>query len=40
MLPARNRKDLEEIPANAREQLSFQWLETVDDALQGVLEAD
>lgn len=37
MLPARNRKDLEEIPASAREQLSFRWLETVDDALNAVL---
>ena len=32
MLPARNRKDLDDIPANAREKLQFVWLETVDDA--------
>ena len=32
MLPARNRRDLEDIPADAREQLTFVWLETVDDA--------
>jgi ATP-dependent Lon protease len=33
MLPSRNRKDLEDIPAEAREKLEFVWLETVDDAL-------
>ena len=38
MLPARNRRDLEDIPADAREQLRFVWLETVDDALRVALE--
>jgi ATP-dependent Lon protease len=38
LLPARNRKDLEEIPETAREQLHFVWLETVDDALAQALE--
>jgi ATP-dependent Lon protease len=38
MLPARNRKDLEEIPESARSQLQFVWLETVDDALACALE--
>jgi ATP-dependent Lon protease len=33
MLPARNRRDLEEIPEDARVELQFIWLETVDDAL-------
>jgi ATP-dependent Lon protease len=33
MLPARNRRDLEDIPADARAGLTFVWLETVDDAL-------
>jgi ATP-dependent Lon protease len=33
MLPARNQKDLEDIPEDARAQLQFVWLETVDDAL-------
>lgn len=33
LLPARNRKDLEDIPADAREKLQFHWLETVEDAL-------
>jgi len=37
LLPARNRKDLEEIPDNARQQLEFVWLETVDDALAAAL---
>ena len=38
LLPARNRKDLEDIPESARAQLQFIWLETVDDALSGALE--
>jgi ATP-dependent Lon protease len=38
LLPARNRKDLEEIPETARQQLNFVWLETVDDALAQALE--
>ena len=38
LLPARNRKDLEEIPESARNQLRFIWLETVDDALGAALE--
>ncbi|MBN8279570.1 MAG: endopeptidase La, partial [Gammaproteobacteria bacterium] len=39
LLPARNRKDLEEIPESARKELNFVWLETVDDALKAALEA-
>ncbi len=34
LLPARNRKDLEDIPEEARRQLHFIWLETVDDAVR------
>ncbi len=34
LLPARNRKELEEIPEDARRRLSFVWLETVDDAMR------
>jgi ATP-dependent Lon protease len=34
MLPARNRKDLEEVPAEAKEKLEFVWLENVDDAMR------
>jgi ATP-dependent Lon protease len=33
MLPARNRKDIDDIPEAARQQLRFVWLETVDEAL-------
>jgi ATP-dependent Lon protease len=39
MLPARNRKDLEEVPERARKQLNFVWLDDVDDALAAALEA-
>ncbi|HEY0847994.1 MAG TPA: endopeptidase La [Noviherbaspirillum sp.] len=34
LLPARNRKELDEIPEEARRELRFVWLETVDDALR------
>jgi ATP-dependent Lon protease len=34
MLPARNRRDLDDIPADVRDTLAFVWLETVDDALR------
>ncbi len=37
LLPARNRKDLVDIPEGAREKLAFVWLETVDDALAAAL---
>ena len=33
MLPARNRRDYDEIPAEAREKLEFVWLERVEDAV-------
>ena len=33
LLPARNRKDAEEIPASAREQLQLHWVERVEDAV-------
>jgi ATP-dependent Lon protease len=38
MLPARNRRDYDDIPAEAREKLEFVWLETVDQALVSALE--
>ena len=38
LLPARNRRDLDDIPADARAQLRFEWLEQVDDALRAALE--
>ncbi len=34
LLPARNEKDLEEIPETARGQLQFVWLQTVEDAVR------
>jgi ATP-dependent Lon protease len=37
MLPARNRRDLEEIPADAQEKLKLVWIERVDDALATAL---
>jgi ATP-dependent Lon protease len=38
MLPARNRRDFEEIPQGARDKLEFVWLERVDDAVLAALE--
>ena len=38
MLPARNKRDYDEIPKDAREQLEFVWLERVDDAVAAALE--
>jgi ATP-dependent Lon protease len=37
MLPARNRRDLEDIPADARDQLEFVWIERVDEAVAAAL---
>jgi ATP-dependent Lon protease len=37
MLPERNRRDLEEIPADARDQLEFRWVEDVDQAIDTAL---
>jgi ATP-dependent Lon protease len=38
MLPARNRRDYDDIPQGARDRLEFIWLERVDDAIAAVLE--
>jgi ATP-dependent Lon protease len=38
MLPARNRRDLEEVPPEAKEKLEFVFLETVDDAVRNAME--
>ncbi len=38
MLPARNRRDFDEIPAGARSKLEFIWLERVDDAIAAALD--
>ena len=37
MLPARNQKDLEDVPDAARKQVRFVWLERVDDAIAAAL---
>ena len=39
MLPARNRRDFDEIPLGARDRLEFIWLERVEDAIAAALEA-
>ena len=39
MLPARNRKDFEDIPEEVRQQLTFIWLERVDEAVSAALES-
>jgi ATP-dependent Lon protease len=38
LLPARNRKDFEEIPDEVRKSMAFVWLETVDDAVRVALD--
>ncbi len=38
MLPARNRKDLEEVPDEAKQKLKFVFLEDVDDAVRMAIE--
>jgi ATP-dependent Lon protease len=37
MLPARNRRDFEEIPAEARNKLEFVWLEHIQEAVSAAL---
>ncbi|HYP64339.1 MAG TPA: S16 family serine protease, partial [Acidocella sp.] len=37
MLPARNRKDFEDIPQEARRELEFIWLERVEEAIAAAL---
>jgi ATP-dependent Lon protease len=39
MLPARNRKDYEDIPDEVRKAIEFVWLDTVDEAVAAALEA-
>ena len=39
LLPARNKKDFEDIPESARKQVDFVWLETIDDAIAAALSA-
>jgi ATP-dependent Lon protease len=39
MLPARNRKDFEDIPEEIRNELEFFWLERIDEALSSSLQS-
>jgi ATP-dependent Lon protease len=39
MLPARNRRDLDDIPAEVRDKLQFVWLDQVQDAIACALQA-
>jgi ATP-dependent Lon protease len=38
MLPARNKKDFDDIPEDARKDIDFVWLERVDDAVAAALQ--
>jgi ATP-dependent Lon protease len=38
MLPARNKRDYDDIPQSARDNLEFIWLERVDEAIAAALE--
>jgi ATP-dependent Lon protease len=38
ILPARNRRDLEDIPESVRNRLEFVWAEKIDDVLLRALE--
>lgn len=40
MLPAKNRRDYDDIPASARARLRFIWLDTVDDAIAATIGRD
>ncbi len=37
LLPARNRRDFDDIPPSARDRLQFVWLETVEDAVAATI---
>ena len=39
LLPARNRKDYEDIPESAREDMTFHWIEHVEEATDIALRA-
>ena len=38
MLPARNRKDFDDIPEQAKKQLEFVWLERIEEAVAAALD--
>jgi ATP-dependent Lon protease len=37
LLPARNRKDVDDVPPDARAQLEFIYLDTVDEAVAALM---
>ena len=37
LLPSRNKKDLEDVPEMARQQVRFVWLDRVDDVIAAAL---
>jgi ATP-dependent Lon protease len=37
MLPARNRRDFQDIPAEMRERLEFVWLDSIEEAIEAAL---
>jgi ATP-dependent Lon protease len=39
ILPARNRKDYDDIPETARNSMEFIWIDRVDDAVEAALES-
>jgi ATP-dependent Lon protease len=39
ILPARNKRDLEDIPESVRKDLTFVWLDRVEDAVNSAIEA-
>ena len=38
ILPKRNEKDMEDVPANVRQEIQFRFVETMDDVLDVALE--
>ncbi|SMF80956.1 ATP-dependent Lon protease [Tistlia consotensis] len=40
LLPARNRRDYDDIPEDARKRLEFVWLERIDEAIEAALEPE
>jgi ATP-dependent Lon protease len=38
LLPARNRKDLEDVPESVRREMTFVWLERVEQASEAAFE--
>jgi ATP-dependent Lon protease len=38
LLPERNRKDLDDVPKDAKDRIRFAWMQNVDDAITAALE--